>query len=81
MTLFHDVVSAAYGNPATDLFDFERKYISSYAVTDKGRGPSLSEGFAEMFAVATMPGYRPGYLPPEIEKFIFTDVLGVQPDA
>ena len=81
MTLFHDVVSAAYGNPATDLFDFERKYISSYAVTDKGRGPSISEGMAEMFAVITSPDYKPGYLPPEIEKFFCEDILGLKPDA
>ena len=81
MTLFHDAVTKAYGNPATDLIQFAGKYVSSYAVTNKGHGPSMSEMMAEMFSVATSPNYKPGYLPPEIERFLFGELLGVQPDA
>lgn len=81
MTLFHDAVSQAYGYPATDLIQFAGKYVSSYAVTNKGRGPSMSEMMAEMFSLATSPDYKPGYLPPEIETFFFSEVLGIQPDA
>ena len=79
MTLFHDFVTKHYGNPATDLIQYAGKYISSYAVTNKGRGPSMSEMMAEMFSVATSPDYKPGYLPEPVEDFIFKEMLGVQP--
>lgn len=79
MTLFHDFVTKNYGNPATDLIQYAGKYISSYAVTNKGRGPSMSEMMAEMFSLATSPDYKPGYLPEPVEDFIFKEMLGVQP--
>lgn len=79
MSLFHDAVTKAYGNPCTELIDYARNYISDYAVTEKRIGqPSMSEMMAEMFAVATSPDYKPGYLPAPIEEFIFSEMLGVK---
>lgn len=74
---WHDAMTAAYGNPAKDLEKFAGKYVSSYAVTNKGHGFSMAECLSECFSLATSPDYQPGYLPPPVEDFIFSEMLGV----
>ena len=79
ITKWHDAMTKAYGRPSTALFDFARKYISHYAVTQKGNhGPSMAECLSECFSVATSPDYKPGYLPRPVEDFIFGEMLGVK---
>lgn len=74
---WHDAMTAAYGNPAKDLEAFAGKYVSSYAVTQKGNGFSMAECLSECFSLATSPDYQPGYLPPPVEDFIFKEMLGM----
>ena len=69
----------AYGFPADGLEKFASKYVSSYAVTNKGNGFSMAECLSECFALATSPDYQPGYLPPPVEDFIFGEMLGMKP--
>lgn len=81
ITKWHDAMTKAYGYPADDLEKFAGTYVSSYAVTRKTGGFSMAECLSECFSLATSPDYKPGYLPPPVEEFIFSEMLGVKPDA
>lgn len=81
ITTWHDAMTKAYGFPSTDLEKYARKYVSAYAVTKKGNGFSMAECLSECFSLATSPDYKPGYLPPPVEDFIFGEMLGMKKNA